>query len=201
VREESPVDRQTFQQQALSHLDSVYRLAVQLSRHPDEAADLVQETYLKAIRVSADFEEKGGGMRPWLFRILHNVFYSRKRRERRHGAAQHEFHDEPADGPLPGDPPRVWDLASLDWSHVDGRMKLAIEQLKPEYRAVLLLWGVEGLKYREIAEIQNVPIGTVMSRLHRARAIVAAQLTEFAEESGIRGRSPVDGRISTSQGH
>ena len=59
-----------------------------------------------------------------------------------------------------------------------------IDRLRPEYRTVLLLWGVEGLKYREIAEIQQIPIGTVMSRLHRARSILTAQLAEFAEETG-----------------
>ena len=79
----------------------------------------------------------------------------------------------------------AWDLESLDWEHVDERLKVAIESLRPEYRSVLLLWGVEGMKYREIADIQDIPIGTVMSRLHRARAMLAEQLTEFAEEKGL----------------
>ena len=74
------------------------------------------------------------------------------------------------------------------WSyHLDGRLKSAIETLRPDYRTVLLLWGVEGLKYREIAEIVDVPIGTVMSRLHRARSTLAAQLQELIEESGMPG--------------
>ncbi len=72
---------------------------------------------------------------------------------------------------------------------MDGRLKASLSQLRPEYRIVLLLWGVEGLKYREIAEIQNVPIGTVMSRLHRARSILTEQLAEFAEVFGYTGRS------------
>lgn len=183
------MDRQTFEQQALGHLDSVYRLAMQLARNPDDAADLVQETYYKAIRVCDVFEERGGGMRPWLFRILHNVFYSRKRRDRRAPVAMHELHDESSNGPGPDEPLPAWDLATLNWDHVDGRMRLAIDQLRPEYRSVLLLWGVEGMKYREIAEIQGIPLGTVMSRLHRARAILAAELAGFAEECGLRSRS------------
>ena len=73
----------------------------------------------------------------------------------------------------------------MDWEHVDDRLKAAIDRLKPEYRSVLLLWGVEGLKYREIADIQDVPIGTVMSRLHRARTILSEELTGLAEEKRI----------------
>jgi len=183
------VDRETFEQQALSHLDSVYRLAMQLARNPEDASDLVQETYLKAMRVCDVFEERGGGMRPWLFRILHNVFYSGKRRERRGPMTGHDFHDQPSEAPGPNEPLPAWNLAALDWEHVDGRMRSAIDQLKPEYRSVLLLWGVEGMKYREIAEIQGIPLGTVMSRLHRARSILGAELASFAEETGMRPRS------------
>lgn len=192
-----PVDRPTFEHQALSHLDAVYRLAMQLARNPDDAADLVQETYLKAMRVCEVFEERGGGMRPWLFRILHNVFYSRKRRDRRAPRSAHEFLEESSQAPGPDEPLPAWNLASLDWDHVDGRMRLAIEQLRPEYRSVLLLWGVEGMKYREIAEIQGIPLGTVMSRLHRARAILAAELAGLAEETGVRHRSSGGGAVST----
>jgi len=68
---------------------------------------------------------------------------------------------------------------------LDERLKLAIEQLKPEYRSVLLLWGVEGMKYREIAMIHDVPIGTIMSRLHRARSLLAEQLADLAEENRL----------------
>jgi RNA polymerase sigma-70 factor (ECF subfamily) len=178
------LDRQEFEQLALEHLDATYRMALQLTRHPDEAADLVQETYLKALRAADRFEERGGGIRPWLFKILHNAFYSRIARARRQPAA---MEDLPADSDEPGpdEPVPAWNLAALDWEHVDGRLKAAIEKLRPEYRTVLLLWGVEGLKYREIAAVEDVPIGTVMSRLHRARAILAQQLADLAEETGL----------------
>ncbi len=191
------MNRKAFEHQALSHLDSVYRLAMQLSHQPDEASDLVQETYLKALRASKGFVERGGGMRPWLFRILHNVFYSRKRRDRRGPVSREEFSAEESGVPAPDEPSPAWDLASLDWDHVDGRLKSAIERLKPEYRSVLLLWGVEGMKYREIAEIQEIPLGTVMSRLHRARAILAAELGELAEETGMTDRSSSEAEITT----
>ena len=180
------MDRQQFEELALQHLDAIFRMAMQLTRHPDEASDLVQETFLKALRFSDRFEEQGGGIRPWLFKILHNVFYSRLAKTKRQGMLVDELPSATSEEPGPDEPGPAWNLSSLDWEHVDDRLKDAIEKLKPEYRSVLLLWGVEGLKYREIADIQDVPIGTVMSRLHRARSILAEQLSDLAEEMGLQ---------------
>jgi len=178
------LDRTQFEQLALEHMDAVYRLALQLSRHPDEASDLVQETYLRALRFSNGFEEKGGGMRSWLFTILHNVFYTRKKREARGPVSVEAFH-EPDEKQLAADEaPPAWDLRSLNWDHVDERVKKAIEALSPEHREVLLLWGVEGMKYREIAAVMDVPIGTIMSRLHRARAVLSRSLEDLAADRG-----------------
>jgi RNA polymerase sigma-70 factor (ECF subfamily) len=179
------VDRQAFEELALQHVDAVFRMAMQLARHPDEAGDLVQETYLRALRVAERYEERGGGMRPWLFKILHNVFYTRIGRAKRQPTSVESFPGAAASDPPPDEPGPAWDLSNMAWEHVDERLKASIEELRPEYRTVLLLWGVEGLKYREIADIQDIPIGTVMSRLHRARAILMAQLSEFAEEMGL----------------
>ncbi len=180
------MEREAFEKLALDHLEAVYRLALQLVRHPDEASDLVQETYLKALRVAERFEEQGGGIRPWLFKILHNVFYTRLAKARRQPFSVDELHGASSEDPAPDEPGPARDLGSLDWEHVDERLKTAIENLRSEYRTVLLLWAVEGLKYREIAEVQGIPIGTVMSRLHRARSILADQLAELAEETGRR---------------
>jgi len=171
---------------ALEHLDAMYRMAMQLARHPDDAADLVQESYLKAFRVVDRYEERGGGMRPWLFKILHNVFYSSLSKAKRQPTAVEDFPNAESGETEPGEAPPAWDLSELDWEHVDDRLRDAIEGLRPEYSTVLLMWGVEQMKYREIADIQDIPIGTVMSRLHRARSILAEQLSEFAEEMGIR---------------
>jgi len=179
------VERERFEELSLEHLDAVYRMAMQLARHPDEAADLVQETYLKALKAADRFEEQGGGIRPWLFKILHNVFYTRFNRAKRQVNAGDDMLTTEAGDPAPDEPQPAWNIESLDWDHVDERLKAAIDKLKPEYRSVLLLWGVEGLKYREIADIQDVPIGTIMSRLHRARSILMEQLSELAEEKGI----------------
>ncbi|MDX2116443.1 MAG: sigma-70 family RNA polymerase sigma factor [Planctomycetota bacterium] len=198
------MDRAAFEKLALEHLDACYRLALQLTRRPDEAQDLVQETYLRAFRSmqnqgegkAATFEERGGGMRSWLFTILHNTFYSRASRRakapalsgevdqlpiRAAGTANQEGHAGAAD-----EPPPAWDLRSLNWEHVDERLKKAIEELSPEHREILLLWGVEGRKYREIASMVGVPIGTVMSRLHRARSLLAKSLESFRDEMGLQ---------------
>ena len=183
------MDRETFEELALSHLDAVYRMAIQLVRHPDEASDLVQETYLKALRVAERFEEQGGGIRPWLFKILHNVFYTKLAKNKRQPMSVDELHGAADEGPRPDEPAPAWNLESMQWEHVDERLKEAIEHLRPEYRTVLLLWGVEELKYREIAEIEGIPIGTVMSRLHRARSILGEQLADLAEETGRLGGS------------
>ncbi len=179
------VERDAFRQLALAELDSVYRMAMHLSRHPDEAAELTQETYVKALKAEASFELRDHGVRPWLFRILHNAFYSRlAKRKREPTMADDLLHDAaPAelDHPAP-----AWDLASLDWEQVDDRLKHAIDELPDHYRTVLLLWAVEGLKYREIAEVLDIALGTVMSRLYRARATLSTRLAELAQEHGIR---------------
>jgi len=179
------VERSEFERLALEHLDAVHRMAMQLTRRPDEAADLVQETYLRALRSAPRFKEKGGGMRSWLFTILYNAFYTHVKRQSRAPTAVEAFHDASETELAPDAAPPAWDLKSLDWEHVDERLKQAIDDLPPESRAVLLLWGVEDMKYREIAEVLDIPIGTVMSRLHRTRQALIQALGETSQELGI----------------
>jgi len=180
------LDRETFEKLALEHLDAVWRMAMQLARREADAADLVQDTYARALRAADRFEERAGGMRAWLFRILHNVFFTELERRRRRPVPTESVSDRISDEPGPDSPEPAWDLASLDWEHVDERLKSAIDGLRPEYRVTLLLWAVEGLRYREIAEVTEVPIGTVMSRLHRARGLLIEQLRDFREQTGSR---------------
>ncbi len=166
-------------------MDSLYRMAMHLSRHPDEASDLVQETYLKALKAEDRFELREQGIRPWLFKILHNNFYTRVGKRKREPTIADDLMPQQSDGEVVGETP-AWDLEHLDWEQVDDRLKHAIAELPEHYREVLLYWAVEGLKYREIAEILEVPLGTVMSRLYRARGILSESLTELASEHGIR---------------
>lgn len=200
------MDRQAFEAMALEHLDAVYRLAYHLTRSPERAEELVQEVYLRALKSETwkDFQERGGGMRAWLFTIAHNAFYSDlKKRARRPSPVGEFFEASNGHGP-PGEPDVAWDRASFDWDQVDDALKRTIEQLKPEFREILLLWGVEGLKYREIAQILDVPIGTVMSRLHRARKLVAqalAQDQDAVDRLGLARRLPDEARSDEIDGN
>lgn len=181
------MDSAGFRELLMAEIDSVYRMAMHLSRRPDDAADLVQETYYRAIRAEATFKLGEKGVRPWLFKILHNVFFTKVQR----GKRERTFGDDLPEAALGGtlgevdEPPPAWDLASLDWEQVDDRLKAAIFELPAHYRAPLLLWGVEGMKYREIADVLDVPLGTVMSRLHRARITLTEKLADLAAEHGL----------------
>lgn len=189
------MEREEFERKALEHLDAVYRMAYHLARRPDEAEELVQEVYVRAMRPHTierfqdNSAEGGGGMRAWLFAITHNVFYSRLKKQARQPTAVEDFYEASDTETPPDEAPPAWDGQPLDWQQVDGRLKTFIEELKEEYREVLLMWGVEGLKYREIASILDIPIGTVMSRLHRARKLLADQIKadgDLSRDLGLR---------------
>lgn len=207
------MERSEFEQSALEHLDAVYRMAYHLAGQNDEAEELVQEVYVRAFRPKTieRFTDMGdaqgvGGMRSWLFAICHNVFYSRLKKKSRQPTAVEEFFGEAANTQAPDEAQSAWSQAELDWEHVDDTLRDAITALKPEYREVLMMWGVDGLKYREIAEIIDVPIGTVMSRLHRARKLLMDTLSgdeQAVERLGIRA-APNHASNNTSdhtQGH
>ena len=159
-------------------------MALHLARDPEMARDLVQETYLRAFRAEKTFELRDAGIKPWLFKILHNAFYTAIGKQRREPTLAEDLRYESAASELDSPAP-CWDLASLDWEHVDQRLKHAIDELDPRYRSVLLLWAIEGLKYREVSDVLEIPLGTVMSRLYRARSILSQSLGELAQEHGI----------------
>lgn len=178
------MDTHTFRELALAELDAVHRMAFHLARQPDLASDLVQETYLRALKAEHTFELRERGIRPWLFKILHNVFYTHAGKKQR-APALIENPGEDLTSATTDQAEPAWDLASLDWEQIDDRLKHAIDDLPENYRTVLLLWAVEGLKYREIADVLDIPLGTIMSRLHRARAILMERLGDMAREAGI----------------
>lgn len=203
------MERERFEPLALSQLDAVYRMAMHLARNPDTADEVVQDVYARAFRerAMAGFEvredDPEGSMRAWLFTITHNAFYTRAKKSKRDPQQVEEFFAEESGETLPDEAPPAWSRAELDWQHVDGTLKKAIEELKPEFREVLMMWGVDGLKYREIAEILEVPIGTIMSRLHRARKLLADRL--MGDDDAVRNlglsRAPVgDGAKGLERG-
>lgn len=177
------MDQQEFRQLAVAEMDAVYRLAVYLT-NAQEAEDLVQETFLRAFRFMSSFKATEHGMRPWLFKILHNVLNSRHSTDQKQRSAMDQLAHE---GPLAADPVTEHGPLGIDWEQVDERLKAAIADLPLPYRTVFLLCAVEDLRYRDVAEITGVPIGTVMSRLYRTRGILAKRLVEMATERGFDG--------------
>jgi RNA polymerase sigma-70 factor (ECF subfamily) len=184
-----------FEKLALEQMDMLYRVAGRLTRDSDRAADLVQETYLRAFRSRDAFELQEHGIRPWLLRIMRNLHLSKADRDRRQPVAVDgetlDAMNAAAAGP--GDAAATGDLEAvgpaptlpLDWESLDERLKAALENLQEEYQVVLLLWAVEELSYKEIADVLDIPIGTVMSRLHRARQKLSGQLRGYAKQEGM----------------
>jgi RNA polymerase sigma-70 factor (ECF subfamily) len=181
--------KERFEQLSLPHLEAMYRLAMRLSGNEAEAEDLVQEALYRAYRAFGGFQLRDYGAKPWLLRILHNVFYTRRGRE----AKQPTLLDDvdldhfPGVTPIggsavPSDENPDESSPSINWEDVDQEVMRAVQGLAPEYRSVLLLWALEGLSYKEIAEVCNCAIGTVMSRLHRARQALGGTLACYAEE-------------------
>jgi RNA polymerase sigma-70 factor (ECF subfamily) len=184
-----------FEKLALEQMDMLYRVAGRLTRDPERAGDLVQETYLRAFRSRDAFELQEHGIRPWLLRIMRNLHLSRADRDRRQPVAVdgETLDTMNAGAPRPTDAAATGDLEAegpapavpLDWDSLDERLKAALENLQEEYQMVLLLWAVEDLSYKEIADVLDIPIGTVMSRLHRARQKLSAQLRDYAKQEGM----------------
>lgn len=179
------LSRPEFERLALEQLDLLYRVARRLVRDPDKAEDLVQETYVRALRAHKDFTLQEYGIRPWLLRIMHNLFISRSQREQKQPQALEQEHLEAAIDARPAGSGDHLPLPPGSWEGMDQRLVQALEALPPEYQVVILLWAIEGLSYKEIAESVDVPIGTVMSRLHRARQKLSAQLREYALREGM----------------
>jgi RNA polymerase sigma-70 factor, ECF subfamily len=174
------VSRAEFETLSLEHLDMLYRIARRLTGDASRAEDLVQETYLRAFRARHEFELKEHGIRPWLVRIMHNQHYSHWEREKRQPLAVDEAHLEEAGGAA-----EAAHFSAEGLQGMDERLVHALAELPVEYQVVMLMWAVDELSYKDIAFSCNVPIGTVMSRLHRARQKLAARLREFAQKEGL----------------
>jgi RNA polymerase sigma-70 factor (ECF subfamily) len=167
-----------FESLALEHLDMLYRVARRMTRDEHKAEDLVQETYLRAFRSAADFDLQEFGIRPWLIRILHNLHVSKGQREKRQPVSMEDEHLESA-------AVSVDVIGGSSWEGMDQQLKKAFETMPEEYQTAMQLWAIEELSYKEIADALNVPLGTVMSRLHRARQRLSEQLKGFATREGI----------------
>jgi RNA polymerase sigma-70 factor, ECF subfamily len=177
--------RASFEREALVHLDSLYRVALRLTRNPAEADDLVQETMLKAYRAWDQFE-RGTNAKGWLLTILRHAFINEYRRRSRHPETVDLDTIEPFSvfEELQDDDPQGTFFDRI----VDDEVLRAIDALPEQFRETVVLSDVEGMSYEEIARVLGVPVGTVKSRLFRARQVLQQKLYDYAVGMGyIKG--------------
>jgi len=176
-----------FDREALPHAGALYGAAMRLVRSPDDANDLVQETFFKAWRAFESFES-GTNCKAWLFRILTNTFINKYRRKTKEKeilegkeriAAEHEMVHLPSKRAFL-DPEGALADATLADEVID-----ALEAVPADFRAVVILSDIEGFSYKDIADIVGIPVGTVMSRLFRGRRILQDRLFGYAIEAGV----------------
>jgi RNA polymerase sigma-70 factor (ECF subfamily) len=184
-------DPVNFAEDAMQYTDQLYSTALRMTRNPADAEDLVQETFLKGYKAYARFEA-GTNLRAWLFRILTNTYINsyRKKQRRPDETELDEVEELFLYRRLAGREGGDFGRSAEDelFLHItDDHVKEAIEGLPEQYRMAVLLADVEGFPYKEIAAILDVPIGTVMSRIHRGRKKLEKQLYEYAREHGFAG--------------
>lgn len=175
-------DRKAFEELAYPHLDSAYRTALRMTGQPASAEDLVQEAYLRAFRAFSQFE-RGTNFKAWLFRILTNVFLNDYRRKSREPQATDFAEVEPADPATETGQFKAEEVEAIR-AHLGDETVRALDRLPADFRLPFLLSTFEGFSYKEIASILDIPIGTVMSRLFRARRLLKIDLMEYAKASG-----------------
>ena len=167
----------------------LYSAAIRMTRNPSDAEDLVQETYLKAYRAYHTFTE-GTNLKAWLYRILTNTYINKYRKDTRRpsqvdlGTVEDLYLYRRIGSEESAEVSRTTEDRVLD-GLVEPDIKEAVEELPETFRMPVLLADLEGFSYKEIAEILDIPIGTVMSRLHRGRKAMQKRLWEFAKDRGL----------------
>ncbi|WP_281175530.1 sigma-70 family RNA polymerase sigma factor [Nitriliruptor alkaliphilus] len=187
VRQElSDHDRRVrFEAEVLPYLDRLYGAAMRYTRDPHDAADLVQESVAKAYRSFHQYRP-GTNLRAWLYRVLHTTYLSMYRKQQRR--PQENLQDEIDDFSFYDEVNRGGGRSAereVLESFTDDEVKQALADLPETFRLAVYLADVEGFAYKEIAEIMDTPVGTVMSRLHRGRKALQKALAEYARERGL----------------
>lgn len=191
-----------IQEEALKQVDALYRTALRMTRNPQDAEDLVQETYFRAFRSAHQFQ-RGTNLRAWLFKILTNSFINQYRKRARKPLSSslddvEEFYlysHLVDNGVQPGSPDPE---ATVIDQFAEEEVINALERLPVEFRQVVLLADVEGFAYKEIADIVGIPVGTVMSRLHRGRRRLQKELADYAATSGYFDKARGDGATAST---
>ena len=182
--------KRAFEREALPHLDSVYHFAYNLTGNGDDARDLLQETYLKAFRFFDSFQ-RGTNCKAWLFQISKNSFINRYRKQAREpDKVRYDEIEEYYETLRPTDVDANNLEDQLFNTLLDDEVTAALQSLPESFRSVLILSDIEQMTYEEIAEILQCPIGTVRSRLHRARNILRDALYGYAKAKGFGKDSP-----------
>ena len=186
-------DQANFERDAMEFAPQLYSAALRMTRNPADAEDVVQETFLKAYRAYDTFQE-GTNLKAWLYRILTNTYINRYRKKQRRpdevdlGEVEDLYLYKRIGSTETDSASRSAEVEVLDLL-VEEDVRKAIDALPEHFRMPVLLADVEGFSYKEIAEMLDVPIGTVMSRLHRGRKSLQKALWEFASERGMVPRS------------
>ncbi|PKQ69991.1 MULTISPECIES: sigma-70 family RNA polymerase sigma factor [Raineya] len=180
-----------FNEELIPHLDSMYNFAFRLTLDEDDANDLVQDTYLKAFRFIDSFE-KGTNAKAWLFRILKNSFINDFRRKSKQPSkvdyqeVETYYNSEEFEPEIEA----TTDLRNETVQELIGdEVANAINSLDVDFRIAIILCDIEGFTYEEMAKILDIPIGTVRSRLHRARGLLREKLTDYAKKLGYLQKS------------
>jgi RNA polymerase sigma factor (sigma-70 family) len=175
-----------FDREFMPHINSMYNFAHRLTFDEDDAKDLVQDTYLKAYRFINSFQQ-GTNAKAWLFRILKNSFINDYRKKKKEPAkvdyqeVESFYNSEDVDRQITPDL-RVESLQDMMGDEISN----ALNALDVDFRTVIILCDLEGFKYDEMAKILDIPIGTVRSRLHRARNLLKEKLSEYAKKMGYK---------------
>lgn len=186
----SPVaDQANFERDAMQFAPQLYSAAMRMTRNPADAEDLVQETFLKAYRAYHTFEE-GTNLKAWLYRILTNTYINKYRKDSRRpsevdlGAVEDLYLYRNIGSEESAEAARSTEDRVLD-GLVESDIKEAVEDLPENFRLPVLLADLAGFSYKEIADILDIPIGTVMSRLHRGRKAMEKSLWDYAVKRGL----------------